>query len=786
MPPIKRGYFSRQVPKRWEEAMLCGNGTIGAIIMGQPLEETVVFSHEKLFIPWKEKLPPVESAGDLRQIRDLLEQGQFQQAAQRVVDLGQQAGYGEKRWTDPFFPACDLYLHASAAGNIHDYALSLDYTTGLAATEWQDERGMLRRRVFVSRADCLAVIHLDLPAGGRVVYEVGFRQHPVDPVDDYWAGSEKHREGLVIPEARASLDQSKPEAEGWLFFYGRFRRSNSGYLSLARVIAEDGTLSAQGDRLRIEAAKTITILVDLRPVSERESPPDNEMKARLSCQPSDFDLLLSRHAAIHGEMFERTALEMGEGDDWLIPAEDAWEKSRQETPSMSYFRRLFDAGRYEILSSSGEWAPNLQGVWSGIYGVPWSSDYTQNGNVQTAIAGLLDGNLPECMDGYLRYLEYLAADSRVNAEKMYGCRGILLASRTSSHGLNNHFDVTWPMTFWTAGAGWGAHFFYDTWLHTGDDDFFLQRALPYMKEVAAFYEDFLVEDAAGHWLFSPSYSPENHPGNSASQACVNATMDIAVARELFNNLIEGCRTMGVEKNNIPRWERMLAKMPAYSINTDGAAKEWCDPRLEDRYDHRHASHLYPILYGIAHELAENPVLMAAFRKAYEYRVMGRLNEADVMAFGSVQLGQASVHLGDTTTLWRLLCDLASGYYYPNFASSHDRGPSVFNADLSGGMPALITWALMQSEVVRNPEGGIDSFRVSLLPALPPAWPDGAVRGLLARGGFIVDIEWENGSLHRAIIRNPLGKKCHVRYHETEIPLANFEVVTLNSVTFFST
>jgi hypothetical protein len=358
----------------------------------------------------------------------------------------------------------------------------------------------------------------------------------------------------------------------------------------------------------------------------------------------------------------------------------------------------------------------------------------------------------------------------------------MMPPRSSTHGLAIHLTIFHPMPLWTAGAGWAAHFFYDYWLHTCDDDFFINRALPFMKEVAVFYEDFLEEDEQGYWRFSPSYSPENSPGNSGSPATVNATMDIAVARELFNNLIEGCRTIGIDED-IPRWERMLAKMPPYMINADGAVKEWCDPRLEDRYDHRHASHLYPLMYGVSKELEENPELKSAFTKAYRLKLAKRDKEADVMAFGAIQMGQAAAHLGDAQTVWEILQDLASGYYYKNFATSHDKGPKIFNADLSGGMTALMITSIIQSQPLQNKDGGIDGYRIQLFPALPPTWEKGRLNGILLRGGFIIDISWDQCKLQTIEIKNPHGKKCVISYAEKEVQMENFDQEQLSADSF---
>ena len=380
--------------------------------------------------------------------------------------------------------------------------------------------------------------------------------------------------------------------------------------------------------------------------------------------------------------------------------------------------------------------------------MPWSADYTRNGNEQTVILSNLPGNMFECMDSFIRYEESLIPEERENARVMYGYPGILSASRTSSHGLNNHFSVEWPMTFWTTGAAWNAHFFYDYYLYTMDREFFLNHALPYMKECIVFFEKFLIEDENGKWMFVPSYSPENKPANSPgiSQACVNATMDVALVSELLRNLIQGCETEGVEKESLPKWRAMLGKMPAYQINEDGALKEWCTPRHEDFYDHRHSSHLYPLYYGVAEEFKNQPELMEAAKKAYEMRMKYKKQEIGVMAFGTIQMAMTAVHLGDTDTAWRLLCSIAENNYYNTFSPSHNAGPFIFNCDISGGVPGLIFEMLIQSYPVTDENGKIQSFEIRLLPNLPEPWQSGSLRGVRARGGFELNFSWENGKV----------------------------------------
>jgi hypothetical protein len=344
------------------------------------------------------------------------------------------------------------------------------------------------------------------------------------------------------------------------------------------------------------------------------------------------------------------------------------------------------------------------------------------------------------------------AEYRENAKRLYGCRGIHVPSRTSSHGLNNHFDVTWPMTFWTAGAGWNASFYYDYYLYTGDRNFLVKKALPFMKDAAAFYEDFLIEGDDGKYLFSPSYSPENNPGNNPSQACVYATMDIAVAKELLRNLIVACEELKTDPEGVERWKAMLAKMPDYMINKDGAVKEWTTPNLDDNYGHRHCSHLYALFSGLPAEIADNPELKKAFERAVELRMEVRRREGGgVMAFGLVQLGLAASSLRDAEMSYDIVDWLANSYWFPSLMTSHDP-KNTFNTDLCGGLPAVIIKMLLDSQ----------PGMIELLPALPKAWPSGKVEGLPCRGQVLIkNLAWGPDGI-AVTLRSPKKQEVNIK------------------------
>ena len=771
----ERGFHSMERAQRWEEALLCGNGKTGVLVMGNPFDETLIISHERLFLPWNPAIPPVDTASHLNEIREMLSRREYQRAADFVVDLAKVEGYESKRWTDSFFPAADICIHIDGCGVAEEYRRTLDFTNGLATVQYHDKSRNYTQQVFVSRHNGVTVVKISTNKPSELSCSISICRHPRDEQNDYWQGQEKFDSGLGENVTRAEGDK--------VFFRSCFQRDKSGYECMAKVAHTGGKLTAHGDRILVDGSDEVVITFSLALIEDMRKTSYYQLRDVLDSLNFGFDALLALHKGIHGEIFSRVSLQLGNPEEEELTSEALLLRSLGALPELRFIQTAFDAGRYAILSSSGDLPPNLQGVWTGFYGVPWSSDYTNNGNVQTAVSGSLCCNMLECMDSFLRYMERLMPDCRENAHRLYNCGGLLMASRTSTHGLNNHFDGTWPMTFWTAGAAWNARFFYDYWLYTGNYEFFVTRALPYMLETAQFYQDFLIEDDRGFWFFSPSYSPENHAANTNSQACVNATMDIAVVRELFSNLIEGCQTLGLEQERIPGWKAMLSKMPPYDNNSDGAVKEWCDLGLEDRYDHRHASHLYPLFYSMTKDIKNNSNLYDAFKIAYEKRLNVRADEANVMAFGYVQLGQVAARLGDAETLEKIINLLCSGYHFKTFATAHNKGPEIFNVDLSGGIQTLVMEALVQSDTIADASGGISRFEIKLLPALPLGWECGELHGALTRGGFIVDLAWNRSALKTAVIMNPQRRRCDVYYQGRVIALQGFDQVALTAADF---
>ncbi|MFH1568561.1 MAG: glycoside hydrolase family 95-like protein, partial [Gemmatimonadota bacterium] len=298
-------------------------------------------------------------------------------------------------------------------------------------------------------------------------------------------------------------------------------------------------------------------------------------------------------------------------------------------------------------------------------------------------------------------------------------------------------------THWISAAGWLGQHFYDYYLFTGDRQFLAERAVPWLAEVARFYEDFLYEGPDGRLVFCPSLSPENvPPGEGTNLLTLNATMDVAVCREVLTNLCAACQELGIEAEGVARWRGMLARLPAYEVNADGALREWLHPRFPDNYHHRHQSHLYPLFPGLEIAPETDPRLFEAGRIAVEKRLVIGLTSQTGWSMAHMACIYARLGMGDAAL--ECIDILARSSTGPNLFTYHndwrDMGLSLtgwgrlppFQIDANLGIAAAVLEMLVGSRP------GL----VKLLPALPGRWRRGAARGIACRGGVIADVSWD--------------------------------------------
>ncbi len=743
------GYVTNMPAKKWEEAMLTGNGTLGALVMGYPLKERIIFSHEKLFLPQNPPTKAPDFGGSLDVIRKMVLNDEIDKANELCLKLGKDAGVPEYYWTDPFIPACQMEIEVLDKEPLVNYSRSVNYETGEASVGWTTAGGDFLRSVFASRRDGIITTR--------------FRSRDGQPADfrirlSDVAANDKKRPGetgeLKMDEVIEDVKYTVGK-DGILKYTTYFKKkwdgSLKGFTLETRISGLTGKMRTDGEWLYLKNCSDLTLLTDISlsyalPVST---------ETRLSgLPPMDYGQLLQRHAVIQGEMFNRFSLSLGEVNSAYKTPDQLIQSSSFGHLNKDLLVKLLEAARYIAISSTGELPPSLVGIWGGSWRPEWAGDFTQNGNVQSALAGGLNTNFPEIIEAYISYMWSMMDDFRDNARDLFGAPGIFVPSRTSDSGKTYHYGTGNPHQFWFSGAPWVARIFYDYWQYSGNKEFLQEKAIPFMLAAADFMEFILTEDSAGRPMFLPSYSPENGPGNYKDHdMAINATMDIASHKELLRNLLKLVDEGLLRSEKTDYWKKALARFPAYEIDSTGDLKEWIWPSYGNNNRHRHASHLYPLFYEADPAFLEDPGLRKAASTAIENRLVYRRGKKGAeMAFGLVQLGLAAAHINDVKHAYECVDWLCNSYWSPAFTAYHDPG-RIFNADICGGLPAVVTEMLVQSS----------ASGIVLLPTLPDEWPSGEIKGVLTRCGVKIDLTWKDGKPVSAALTAERSTSFRLKY-----------------------
>lgn len=752
-PVPKKGFVSWIPAAKWEDALRTGNGTIGALVMGNPFEETIILNHALLYLPNEAPVVPPDMTPYLDEIKQLSLDGKYEEVANLGVKIWKDAGYGDKKWTDSYVPAADLTIDMPAS-NVKAYRRMVDYETAEAIVEWTDKSGSYVRKTFASRAD--GVLVTQIKGTAPITAKISLHKHPHS-----WEQNDLISQLIKKFQTRIVDDLMNYHVE-----YGKpHSHSPDGYDGLLKVIAKGGETSENGNFFMVKNADEIIILTNIEPYKGANNELLDSMKSKLNALSHEYQSLLNNQIQSHGTIYNRVSLDLGLTKDEKEMTSETLVLSVKQKTTPGIQQRQFEAARYNILCSTGMNPPNLQGIWSETWTPPWSSDFTHDGNVQVAISNLLNGNMPELMLAYFDYHERMMDDYRANAHQFYGARGIHIPSHTSTHGFNNHYDETWCMEYWNGGAGWTASYFYDYYLYTGDKKFLKERAFPFMNEALMFWEDFLTMGKDGKYIVVPSYSPENNPLEHRWQNCVNATMDVMIIKELTRNWISAAKEIGVSSKKIHQKEIFLSHLPDYQISEAGVLKEWLWDGLTDNQAHRHASHLYG-LYEVPDKdiLASEALQLAAKKTIKERMKIRKQHQGGEMAFGMCHLGFAAVNMKDKETASEILSYLSRFYWTNGMATTHNPG-NLFNMDISGGIPSLMT------RMIINSRPGY----ITVFPALPDDWTKGELKGVLARGNIKIEqMKWDKSNIHLDLI-SAIKQKVSIEF-ENDIKIANIRIM----------
>ena len=734
----RRGFCSIAPGNLVSESLTSGNGTMDIELMGDPYAERILFHHESLLMPWKRPLEAPHVASIFPQVRQMVLEGKNREAV--ALAIQQMNDSPIKQDTEPHLtvPAFLMRLDFPKAAPAKDYLRTVNFENSEIRVAWTDQHGDWVRQTFTSRPDNVVVQWLTAPTGQPVNVRISLQKSAawnmrsgIDWGSHTGIGSTAPDRGAFAPSASAPKPVGPKGVEvnevlqdcneQRLMYKCRLDPSvdNSGYAGVVRVVRNGGSARMDGDTLVVENASSLMLLTRIEWFAEYSEDKVEALRQALDQITPDYPALLDRHQKVQSEALQRVTVDFGGASQFGMSTEEllADQRSRPDF-SPALLEKMFEMGRHWFILHSGKY-PSI------------AAEINATINLQTA--GAWQGNLREGMDAYLKWMESLAPDYRANATNIFGLRGALYPLFPDKGiGVNFYYTTgssigAWP--YWISAGGWCLRPFWDHYLVTGDLEFLRNRVVPAYKELALFYEDFLTAtDKNGNHIFVPSISPENMPGSAdpSGPMLINATMDVAVCREVLTNLIRASEILGAETGSVPKWKAMLAKMPPYLLEMDGTLKEWAWPTLEEHYTHRHVSHLYGAWPGDEIDPDRTPQLARAADIACRRRTVDALATAvageTLPAYARCHRALVGARLKDNIMVDIQLRQLMEQGYISGAlrCSREPYGPPV--PDAQGGIPAIIMEMLLYSRP------GV----IEVLPALPPSLIRGSINGMLAR------------------------------------------------------
>ncbi|MFL6576795.1 MAG: glycosyl hydrolase family 95 catalytic domain-containing protein, partial [Povalibacter sp.] len=705
-----------------------GNGRLGAMVFGGVALERLQLNEDTFFSggPYNPVNPEAKSA--LPEIRRLIFEGKYSEA---------QAYANAHVMSKPlkqmsYQPIGDVLINMFGLENVADYVRELDLESAVTRTSFTSEQTRYVREVFASNPDQLIVVRLTSSRARRI--HAAFALTSVQS-----AGVSIEGDDMVL----TGTAPSEHGVEGRTRFTVRMRVNQRGG---ERTIGEAGINVAGAD----EVVLSIAIATNYRRFDDLSADPLAITRAQIDAAAKDYASLWTRHLDDYTKLFRRTSIDLTGSEAALTPTDQRIrESSSAIDPGLAAL--YFQYARYLLISSSrpGTQPANLQGIWNERPHPPWESKWTINVNTEMNYWLADVAGLGECIEPLLRMVKDISVTGAIAARDMYGAHGWVAHHNTDLWRAVTPIDGA-QYSLWPMGGVWLLQNLWDHWEFT-QDSAYLREIFPLMKGAAEFFFDTLVEHPTdGSLVTVPSMSPENeHPYDAA--LCAGPAMDRQLLRDLFDHCAAAAELVGSDTGFRDRCNSFRSRLAPDRIGKAGQLQEWLDDWDMDAPElrHRHISHLYALHPSDQITIEDTPKLAAAARRSLEIRG----DEATGWGLAWRINVWARLAQGDHAhSVLRMLLDAQRTY--PNMFDAHP----PFQIDGNFGGAAGITEMLLQSH----------RGRIRLLPALPKAWPRGEITGIRARGGFILDLRWSEGTLERAIVASTAGEKRSILYRGQQL------------------